>query len=121
MMRSTAVRLLSSSSKAAAMHAIADICVVPLGVGVSVGEQVALVCKYLKDLPNLETKTHAYGTNISGELDEVLAAVAGCHKFLHKQHNVPRISTTLKIGTRIDKAQTMEDKLESVRRRNGKL
>ena len=119
MLRATSRRL--ASIKSSPLHAIADVCVVPLGIGASVGEEVALVCKFLKDIPNIETKTHAYGTNVSGNLDDVLQAVSGCHEFLHEQRGIPRISTTLKIGTRIDKSQSMEDKLESVRRRNGTL
>ena len=32
-----------------------------------------------------------------------------------------KVSTTVKLGTRIDKSQTMEDKLDSVIQRNGTL
>jgi len=56
---------------------------------------------------------HAYGTNIEGEWDAVFAAVKRCHETLH-QMGVPRISTTMRVGTRIDRDQTLEDKVRSV-------
>ena len=48
------------------MKVIADLCVVPIGVGVSVSKQVAACQQVLKDA-GLEIYLHAYGTNISGE------------------------------------------------------
>jgi uncharacterized protein (TIGR00106 family) len=97
------------------MRVIADLCVVPLGVGVSVSEYVAACEKVLKDA-GLNTKLHAYGTNIEGEWDEVFAAIKRCHEVVH-QMGVPRITTTLKFGTRTDRAQTMDDKVKSVEKK----
>lgn len=48
------------------MKAIADLCVVPLGVGVSVSEYVA-ACERILQEAGLKTQLHAYGTNIEGE------------------------------------------------------
>jgi uncharacterized protein (TIGR00106 family) len=100
------------------LHCIADFCVVPLGApgGASVSKEVASVMTLLKEHNNgsLKTKTHAYGTNIEGEMADVLLALEKAHEHLHAQ-GVPRVSTTVKIGTRIDKKQSMEDKLESVK------
>jgi len=56
---------------------------------------------------------HMYGTNIEGEWDEVMAAVKKCHEVVHEM-GAPRISTTIRLGTRTDKNQTMEDKIRSV-------
>ena len=56
---------------------------------------------------------HAYGTNIEGEWDEVFQAIKKCHEVVHEM-GAPRINTTLKIGTRTDRLQTMQDKVESV-------
>jgi uncharacterized protein (TIGR00106 family) len=97
------------------MKVIADLCVVPLGVGVSVSEYVAACEKVLKEA-GLKTQLHAYGTNIEGEWDEVFAAIKKCHEKVH-QMGAPRISTTLKFGTRTDRAQTMEEKVKSVENR----
>jgi uncharacterized protein (TIGR00106 family) len=95
------------------MRVIADLCVVPLGVGVSVSEYVAACEKVLKKA-GLKIQLHAYGTNIEGEWDKVFAAVKKCHQEIHRM-GAPRITTTLKFGTRTDKAQTMADKVKSVK------
>lgn len=97
------------------MKVIADLCVVPLGVGVSVSEYVAACEKVLKEA-GLNTQLHAYGTNIEGEWDEVFAAIKRCHEIVH-QMGAPRITTTLKFGTRTDKVQTMDDKVKSVEKK----
>ena len=97
------------------MKVIADLCVVPLGVGVSVSKHVAACQKVLEEA-GLKTALHAYGTNIEGEWDAVFAAVKRCHEKVHEM-GAPRISTTLKFGTRTDRAQTMRDKVESVEKR----
>jgi uncharacterized protein (TIGR00106 family) len=94
------------------MKVIADLCVVPLGAGVSVSEYVAACEKVLKDA-GLKTQLHAYGTNIEGEWDQVFNAIKRCHEVVH-QMGAPRITTTLKFGTRMDRDQTMEDKVKSV-------
>ena len=97
------------------MKAIADLCIVPLGVGVSLGRYIA-ECERVLRRPGLKTKLHAYGTNIEGEWDEVMAAVKLCHEKLHEM-GVPRVSSTMRFGTRVDRAQTMEEKVRSVRDR----
>ncbi len=94
------------------MKVIADLCVVPLGVGVSVSEYVAACEKILRDA-GLETRLHAYGTNIEGEWDTVFDAVKRCHQMVHEM-GAPRISSTLRFGTRTDRQQTMDDKVRSV-------
>ena len=94
------------------MNVIADLCVVPIGVGVSVSKYVAECERILNDA-GLKTKLHAYGTNIEGDWDTVFAAIKQCHQVVHKM-GAPRISTTLKFGTRTDRAQTMDDKISSV-------
>jgi uncharacterized protein (TIGR00106 family) len=97
------------------MKVIVDLCVVPIGVGVSVSRYVAACERILKDA-GLEHTLHAYGTNIEGEWDEVFAAIKECHETIHSM-GAPRISTTIKLGTRTDRDQTMRDKVESVERK----
>lgn len=94
------------------MKVIVDLCVVPLGVGVSVSKYVALCQKILEDA-GLIIRLHAYGTNIEGEYDQVFAAIRRCHEEIHAA-GAPRISTTIKLGSRVDRVQTMVDKLKSV-------
>jgi uncharacterized protein (TIGR00106 family) len=94
------------------MHVIADLMVVPLGVGISVSPYVA-TCERILNEAGLKTQLHAYGTNIEGEWDDVLAAVKRCHEVIHEM-GAPRVSSSLKLGTRTDRVQTMEDKIRSV-------
>lgn len=97
------------------MNVIADLCVVPIGVGVSVSHYVA-ACERVLVEAGFEPHLHAYGTNIEGEWDEVFAAVRRCHETVHEM-GAPRISTIIKLGTRTDRGQTIEDKLHSVEER----
>ncbi len=94
------------------MKAIADLCVVPLGVGVSVSTYVAACERILKEA-GLTTRLHAYGTNIEGDWDAVFAAIKRCHEAVHAM-GAPRISTVIKVGTRVDRSQSMAEKVESV-------
>ena len=95
------------------MHVIVDYTVVPVGTGVSLSPYIAEVARVLLR-SGLNHEMHANGTNIEGEWDQVFAAVKRCHEVVHDM-GAPRITTTIKVGTRTDRVQTMEDKLRSVR------
>ena len=90
-----------------------DLCVVPIGVGVSVSDHVAACQQVLTDA-GLEHELHPYGTTIQGPWDEVFAAIKTCHQVVHRM-GAPRIHTNLKIGTRVDRSQGMREKVDSVR------
>ncbi len=94
------------------MKLIMDLCIVPIGVGVSVSKYIAQ-CEKIIQKAGLKHTLHAYGTNIEGEWDAVMAAVKTCHQTLHEM-GVPRITTTIKMGTRTDRDQSMDDKVHSV-------
>lgn len=94
------------------MNVIVDLCIVPIGVGVSLSAYVAACEKVLK-AAGLKTVLHANGTNIEGEWDQVFAAIKRCHQVVHEM-GAPRISTFVHLGTRTDRAQTMDDKVRSV-------
>ena len=96
------------------MKAIADVCVVPLGVGLSVSKYVA-ACERIFKEANLNPQLHAYGTNIEGDLDQVVDAIKRCHEQMHEM-GAPRITTSIRLGTRTDRLQTMQEKVESVQR-----
>lgn len=99
------------------MNVMVDLCLVPMGVGVSVSSYVAACEKVLAEA-GLKTALHAYGTNIEGEWDAVFAAVKRCHEVVHGM-GAPRITTTIKLGTRTDRNQSMEDKVHSVQEKMG--
>jgi len=95
------------------MKVLLDFCVVPIGVGVSVSEYIAACERVLKEA-GLKHEMHMYGTNVEGEWDEVMTALKKCHEVVH-QMGAPRISTTIRLGTRTDRNQTMVDKIKSVK------
>jgi uncharacterized protein (TIGR00106 family) len=94
------------------MQVIIDLSVVPIGVGVSLSEYVA-ACERVLNEAGLETRLHGYGTNVYGEWDAVFAAVKRCHEVVHEM-GAPRISTTIRCGTRTDREQSFENKIRSV-------
>jgi uncharacterized protein (TIGR00106 family) len=97
------------------MNVIVDFCLIPLGVGVSLSPYVA-ACEKVLSSAGLKTALHANGTNIEGEWEAVFAAVKRCHEVVHEM-GAPRIATTIRLGTRTDRAQTMDDKIRSVQQK----
>ena len=95
------------------MRVVADICVVPITGRISVRKEVARAHAILKDT-GLKTNLHGYGTNIEGEWDEVFAALKRIHTELHAD-GVPRLSTTIRLGTRTDKEAGIDAKIAAVR------
>jgi uncharacterized protein (TIGR00106 family) len=95
------------------MKVLVDLCIVPIGVGVSLSTYIA-ECEKILSEAGLKTSLHSYGTNIEGEWDDVFAAIKRCHENVHAM-GAPRITTTIKLGTRTDRDQTMEDKIDSVK------
>jgi uncharacterized protein (TIGR00106 family) len=91
------------------MKALAEIQVIPIGVGVSVRKEVRRAHQVLQ-AAGLKTELHSYGTNVEGDLDAILEAVKQVHRTLHAE-GVPRLSTAIKLGTRTDKDATLEEKL----------
>ena len=90
------------------MKATAELQVIPLGAGVSVRPQVRRVVELLGDY-NFILQTHGAGTNIEGELDDILDAVKQVHEVMHAEGNV-RLLSYLKIETRTDKETTLAGK-----------
>jgi uncharacterized protein (TIGR00106 family) len=99
------------------MKVLAGLTVVPLGVGVSLSAYVA-VCEKILAEAGLRPQLHANGTNVEGEWDVVFAALKRCHGTLHEM-GAPRVTTTLQVGTRTDRDQTLEDKVRSVESKLG--
>ncbi len=91
------------------MKATAEIQVIPIGVGVSVRDYVKKAHEALA-APGLEVQLHAFGTNVEGDLDAILAAVKHVHEVLHGA-GVVRVSSAIKIGTRTDKEPSLAAKL----------
>ncbi len=94
------------------MHVLMDIMVSPGGVGLSVSPYVA-ECEKIFTAAGLKHKLHAFGTNVEGEWDDVMAAVKACHEKLQAMGAV-RVTSHIKMSTRTDRAQSLQDKVSSV-------
>lgn len=94
------------------MKVIADIAIIPIGVGVSLSKYVA-ACETILVEAGLNPQLHPNGTNVEGEWQVVFDALKRCHEQLH-QMGAPRVSTNIRLGTRVDKVQTMAEKVKSV-------
>jgi uncharacterized protein (TIGR00106 family) len=94
------------------MKALAEIQVIPIGVGTSVREQVRRAHQIIRD-SGLTVQLHAYGTNVEGDLDTILATIGRVHTLLHAE-GVVRLSTAVKLGTRTDKESTLDDKVLNI-------
>ena len=90
------------------MKATAEIQVVPLGDGTSVRAQVKQAVAAI-EASGLEHTTHGWGTNVEGEVREILDLVENLHTALHQEGAV-RLVTYLKLGTRTDKEPSLEGK-----------
>jgi uncharacterized protein (TIGR00106 family) len=91
------------------MKALAEIQVIPIGVGVSVREEVKRAHGILKE-SGLAVELHSQGTNVEGDIEEIFAAVVKVHETLHAEGTM-RLSTHMKIGTRADKEPSLAGKL----------
>lgn len=89
------------------MRVIAEISLIPIGVGVHLSEYIA-ECQRVFREAGLSVELHANGTNVEGEWDDVLAAVKACHERVHGA-GAPRIVSNIKLGTRTDREQSLAD------------
>ena len=96
------------------MKVSVELCLVPIGTGTSVSPYVA-ECQRVLEAAGLTPQMHAYGTNVEGEWETVFAAIRRCHEAVHAM-GAERIFTSLKVGTRTDREQTLDDKISSVQR-----
>ena len=90
------------------MKATAELQVVPIGAGISVRAEITRVVGLLQD-HDFVIETHASGTNIEGELNDILAALKEIHEILHREGTI-RLVSYLKLETRTDKQPTLAGK-----------
>tara|TARA_B100000579_G_C22682220_1_gene780845 strand:- start:188 stop:478 length:291 start_codon:yes stop_codon:yes gene_type:complete len=90
-----------------------DLCLVPIGVGVSLSPYIKK-CLSVIDKYELNYELGPNGTAIEGEWDRVFECVKNCHEVVHSQGAL-RIYTTLKVNTRTDKKQLFKDKVQSLK------
>lgn len=90
------------------MKATAELQVIPVGEGITVRQEVMRVVELLQGYDFI-LETHAAGTNIEGELKDILAVVEQIHETLHREGSI-RLLSYLKLETRTDKVPTLAGK-----------
>jgi uncharacterized protein (TIGR00106 family) len=96
--------------------ATADVTVIGLGrAEASASRYIAEIQRRLAAQDRVRYKLHAMGTSLEGETADILALVGELHA-VPFELGLPRVYTVLKLDERRDKAQTLEDKVASVRR-----
>lgn len=94
--------------------ATADITVLPIGrEGASVSDLLAEIARHLAAQDSVHYEMHAMGTALEGETADIFAIAAEIHRIPFSA-GIPRVYTVLKLDERTDKAQTLDNKVESV-------
>ena len=96
---------------------LAEFSIIPIGVGSSIGDKVAVVLKIV-DASGLTYKVTPMGTVIEGEWDEVMKLVKECHTTI--MHAEERVVTSITIDDRPGKPNRIDEKVYSIERRLGK-
>jgi uncharacterized protein (TIGR00106 family) len=97
----------------AAMKVIAELCILPLGVGPSLAPYVAACERLLRQAGLDEVVLHANGTSVVGEWRLVAEAIEACHQAVHAT-GCARIHTVVTINSRTDRDQTLAEKVAAV-------
>lgn len=92
---------------------IAEITIVPSGVGPSVSEYVARAQRVIERHAEVKSQLTPMSTILEGELDAVLAVIRDVHESTFDER-VKRVLTLVKIDERRDKGLSMQGKLDSV-------
>ncbi len=94
--------------------AIVEFTIVPLGTkDTSLSKYVADCHKILEDIENIKYQLTPMGTIVEGELDLILSTIRKIHEVPFK-NGALRVSTSIRIDDRRDKASSMEGKVKSV-------
>ena len=95
--------------------AVADVTVVPLGTGGTSLSAYVAACKreLQRHGEGLEFELTAMGTIIEGDLDRILALARRLHE-VPFERGASRVTTTIRIDDRRDKAGSIAGKLKSV-------
>ena len=90
------------------MKAAAELQLIPIGEGLSLRGKIQRVVDLLGQYDFI-IESHASGTNIEGELSQILQAVERVHEAMHND-GVVRIVSFLKLETRTDKEISLAGK-----------
>lgn len=95
------------------LNCIADLCLIPIGTPTpSVSDYIVEVEKKIK-ASGLKSELHSAGTAIEGPWDEVMSLIGELHQTVHEM-GIFRVQSDIRVGTRTDKTESIESKIESV-------
>lgn len=97
------------------MKVLAEVSIIPLGAGDSLSPYIA-ACQRVFTEAGLVPRLHAFGTNVEGEWTQVMDAVRRCHEVVHEM-GAPRVTATVKLATRSDGDDSLQERVESVQQR----
>ncbi|NWF90070.1 MAG: MTH1187 family thiamine-binding protein [Ignavibacteriaceae bacterium] len=95
------------------MIVLCDFNLVTIGDGTSISKYI-VECHKIFQKHGLKTNIHAFGTNIEGTWDDISSAIAECHNLIHDL-GVKRILSTIKLSTRNDREQNIQEKIDAVK------
>lgn len=94
--------------------AIVEVTIVPLGTkNTSLSQYVADCHKVLKKQKDISYQLTPMSTILEGELNSIMSIIKEMHE-VPFNNGAGRVSTSIKIDDRRDKASTMNDKLKAV-------
>jgi uncharacterized protein (TIGR00106 family) len=97
--------------------ATADLTVIALGrAEASASAYIAEIQRRLAAQERVRYEMHAMGTSLEGSTADILAVFGELHAVPFEM-GIPRVYSILKLDERRDREQTLEDKVQSVRRR----
>lgn len=94
---------------------IVEISFIPIGVGTSLSRYIAKVVKNIEK-SGLKYQLTPMGTIVQGDWEDISKLVDDSHKIILDM-GIERIITNIKIDYRLDKKSSMEDKINSVKRK----
>jgi uncharacterized protein (TIGR00106 family) len=101
-----------------AVHA--EISVVPISGSSSMSKEVAAAFDAISKTKGVKATLTALGTQLEAQdLDAVFAAVRAAHDATKSAGAATRIISNIRIDERLDKDQTLEDKVASVNKKLG--
>jgi uncharacterized protein (TIGR00106 family) len=96
---------------------LVEFSIVPIGIGSSIGDQLAEVLKIV-DTSGLPYKINPMGTVVEGEWEEIMKLIKKCHVTVMKSGE--RALTTISIDDRKAKPNRIDEKVKSIEKRIGK-
>jgi uncharacterized protein (TIGR00106 family) len=102
---------------------IAQISVIPLGKNyttdaspqTSISKEIAIAFEAIKKIPQIKVTLTAMGTDIeANNLQDILKSIELAHQAL-KEIGIKRIISTIRIDERLDKVETLDDRVNSVK------